>query len=84
MSANSQLDEILLHYLQAIDPHWWPGMDGLTLDVVIDCYCRAASAGHVPGKDMLLRLHPEFAEDLETLFAERECVPEYQSSSARS
>jgi hypothetical protein len=78
------MDEILLEYLHSIDPHWWPGMDGLTLDVVLDCYCRAARAGHVPGKDELLRLHPEFAEDLAVLFADREGTPEYHSSSAES
>lgn len=75
MSHNSALDEILLDYLRTIDPHWWPGIDGLTLDVVLESYSRAATDGQVPGKHDLLSRHPELARELEALFATTESVP---------
>ncbi|MSR58533.1 MAG: hypothetical protein EXS05_12905 [Planctomycetaceae bacterium] len=75
MSLNSALNEILLGNLRTIDPHDWPGVDGLTLDIVLGSYYQAAVAGQVPGKNELLRRHPEFAADLEILFAQPEPAP---------
>ena len=62
------LSEILLSHLQALDSHFWPGGDGMTLDVVLACYTRAAAAGHVPGKAALIQQHPELAAELEGFF----------------
>jgi len=70
MSRNPELNAILLGHLRAMDAHFWPGIDGLTLDVVLDCYCQAAAAGHVPGKEELLNRHPELAEAIAAIFAE--------------
>src|SRR5262245_61710230 len=70
MGRSSALNAVLLDYLQAIDPHAWPGSDGLTLDVVLESYSRAAAAGQVPGKEALLRRHPELKSELEVLFAQ--------------
>ena len=72
MSRSAALNDILLDHLRTIDPHAWPGIDGLTLDVVLDSYSQAALAGQVPGKSELLPgQHPELAAELETLFATR-------------
>jgi hypothetical protein len=69
MSRSAALNEILLDYLRRIDPHAWPGIDGLTLDIVLESYARVAVAGQVPGKNELLRQHPDLAEELEAVFA---------------
>jgi len=69
MTCDPALKAILLGYLQSMDVHFWPGIDGLTLDVVLDSYCLAATAGHVPGKDELLRLHPELESAIEDFYA---------------
>lgn len=75
VSRRSDLNEILIEYLRTIDPHAWPGTDGLTLDVMLESYSRAASVGQVPGKDELLRQHPELAPELESLFAGPASLP---------
>jgi hypothetical protein len=75
MNGNPALNAILLDYLRAMDAHFWPGIDGLTLDVVLDSYCLAAAAGHVPGKDELLCRHPELAGAIAALFAEGSVPP---------
>lgn len=69
MSRSSALNEILLDHLRRIDPHSWPGIDGLTVDVVLESYVRVAMTGQVPGKNELLRQHPELAAELDVLFA---------------
>jgi len=71
MTCDPALKTILLDYLQSIDVHDWPGIDGLTLDAVLDCYCVAIAAGHVPDKEKLLRRHPELAQAIEAFFAAR-------------
>ena len=70
MSRNSALNEILLDHLRRIDPHAWPGIDGLTLDVVLESYVQVALAGQAPGKAELLHAHPDLAAELEALFAQ--------------
>jgi hypothetical protein len=74
------LNEILLDYLRTIDSHSWPGIDGLTLDVVLESYARLADSGQVPGKSELLRQHPELAAELEALFAKPELPPNRPAS----
>src|SRR4029453_17288771 len=69
ISGNPALNAILLAHLRAMDAHFWPGIDGLTLDVVLDMYCLAAAAAQVPGKEALLQRHPELAEAIEAFFA---------------
>jgi hypothetical protein len=71
-SHSSALNAILLEYLRSIDPHSWPGIDGLTLDVVLESYARLAAVGQVPGKCALLSQHPELAAELDALFAKPE------------
>jgi hypothetical protein len=72
MNRSSALSEILLDHLRMINPHSWPGMDGLTLDVVLQSYSQAAASGQVPGKNELLRRHPELSAELEAVFAQPE------------
>ena len=84
MTRNPALNDILLGYLQTIDSHAWPGIDGLTLKVVLDSYSQAALAGQVPGKIELLRRHPELAADLEALFAQPEPAPKRPADPAIS
>src|SRR5262245_2054619 len=54
------LQALLLHYLELVDPHLWPGVDGLTVDDVLKGYAQAVAAGQAPGAAELLRRHPEF------------------------
>jgi hypothetical protein len=75
VNRSSVLNEILLEHLRRIDSPAWPGMDGLTLAIVLESYCQAARAGQVPGKDELLRQHPELAAELDGLFAKPEPPP---------
>jgi hypothetical protein len=75
MNRNVALSEILLAHLRIIDPHWWPGADGLTLDVVLKSYAQMVIAGQVPGKYELLRLHRELAAELEAFFDKPEFAP---------
>ena len=42
---SAALTEILLGHLQGIVPRLWPGIDGLTLDEVVESYCQAATVG---------------------------------------
>jgi hypothetical protein len=70
MTPNPALNAILLGHLRSMDAHFWPGIDGLTLSVVLDSYCQAAAAGHVPGKEELLQQHPALAEAIAAIFAE--------------
>jgi hypothetical protein len=69
MTSNPALNAILLGHLRSMDAHFWPGIDGLTLDVVLDSYCQAAAAGHVPGSDELQRCHPDLTDAISALFA---------------
>jgi hypothetical protein len=82
----SPLSDILLSHLRAIDAHYWPGIDGMTADIVLQLYFQAAVAGHVPGKVELLRLYPDLSAELETFFAAAPLpavkAPEDSSSSA--
>jgi hypothetical protein len=63
------LSELLLGYLQALAPSWWPGADGLTIEDGLDAYSQAAASGRVPGLVELLRKHPELAVELAEFFA---------------
>jgi hypothetical protein len=69
MTPNPALNAILLGHLRSMDTHFWPGIDGLTLSVVLDSYCQAAAAGHVPGKEELLQRYPALADAISALFA---------------
>ncbi len=74
-SRIATLNEMLLDHLRKIDPHACPGIDGLTLDVVLASYARLAAAGHVPGKAELLLSHPDLTAELEALFATTKSAP---------
>lgn len=63
-ACSSQLREILLDLLQSARRLPAPGADGLTLDDAVHCYPLGIAAGLVPGRDGLLQMHPEMAEDI--------------------
>src|SRR5277367_50862 len=65
MTCHPALRGILLDHLQRAWAHISPGVDGLTVDEVLDLYFQAAAAGHVPGKEELLRQYPQLATELE-------------------
>ena len=65
---NPALSEILLDHLRRTKANFWRGIDGLTLDDALNCYCEAAADGQVPSKDQLLCQHPELAAELERFF----------------
>jgi len=62
------LQTILLDRLRRIDTHYWPGADGLTINVALENYPEAAAAGHVPGLSELASNYPELRQELEKLF----------------
>jgi hypothetical protein len=68
MTCHPELRGILLDHLQRAWAQISPGVDGLTVDEVLDLYSQAAAAGHVPGKDELLRQYPHLVMDLEEFF----------------
>lgn len=70
----AELREILFTHLRSLCPRYWPGGDGLTLDVVIESYCRAAADGRVPGKDELCCRHASMAHVIEVFFAGSESL----------
>jgi hypothetical protein len=84
MTCSPALREMLLDHLRTTNANFWRGIDGLTLDDALNCYCEAAAAGLVPGKEELLCQRPELAAELETFFtAAQACsakAPSDQSS----
>jgi len=67
-ARQKQVQELLLRYLLATVRRW-PGAESMTLDDVLSAYHQAASGGHVPNLDKLLRQHPELATELQIFFA---------------
>lgn len=63
------VQEILLSYLRAAAVPVWPGADGLTVQDILLCYPQAIAVGRVPGQQELLRLHPEWTNELVAFFA---------------
>jgi hypothetical protein len=71
--AAGRLREVLLGYLQAAPSITaWPGGDGLTLEILLDCYPEAVAAGEVPDWQELLCRHPELATKLQTWMAAKD------------
>ena len=68
MTHSPALRDILLGHLRTIGVHYWPGVDGITLNGILSSYFPAALAGQVPDKEELLRQHPKLAAELETFF----------------
>jgi hypothetical protein len=68
MTCDPALSEILLDHLQKAWAHLSPGLDGLTVDAVLDFYSQAAAAGQVPNKEELLRQYPQLATELAAFF----------------
>ena len=64
-SCDPELKAILLD-----EAHLLPGVDGMTLDDVLESYSRAAAAGYVSGKEQLLQRHPRLTNAVEAFFAE--------------
>jgi hypothetical protein len=56
------------HLWDTLGGHW-PGADGLTERDVLRSYPRLVAAGPAPGREGLLRGHPEWAAELDELFA---------------
>ena len=68
MTCDPALSEILLDHLQKAWAHLSPGLDGLTVDAVLDFYSQAAASGQVPDQEELLHQYPELATALEAFF----------------
>jgi hypothetical protein len=69
LTHTQRLQEVLLGCLQAAARPNWPGADGLTVEDALQAYPQALAAGVVPGREELLRLHPDLAEEIRTFFA---------------
>ena len=68
MTCHPPLCEILLGHLQTAWDHLSPGIDGLTVDVVLEFYSQAAAVGQVPNQEELLRQYPDLAAELAAFF----------------
>jgi hypothetical protein len=66
----ARFEDVLLGYLRASAVSSWPGGDGLTVEDVLRHYPEAVVAGRVPGRQDLLRRHPDLADDVDAFFAE--------------
>jgi hypothetical protein len=71
-TAAQLLREILLGYLQGAQVSAWPGVDGLTLEDVLDRYPEAVAQGQVPDWQELLRRHPELGPALHAWLADKD------------
>jgi hypothetical protein len=69
MICHPALSEILLDRLQIAWAQISPGIDGLTVDAVLDFNSRAAAAGQVPNKEELLHRYPQLSPELEVFLA---------------
>lgn len=63
-----KLRELLLFYLQR--SLGWPGADSTTLEEVLRAYPALARLGRVPGREELLRCHPELAAAVQAVFVD--------------
>jgi len=66
-----RLHDALLGHLQASKATSWPGVDGLTVSDVLRHYPQAMDAGQVPGREILQRMYPELADELDQFFGNR-------------
>ena len=64
-----RLRAVLLGHLWDALGRRWPGADGLTERDVLLSYPHLVAAGQAPGREELLRGHPEWAAELDELFA---------------
>ena len=60
-----RLRDILLDYLQAGTVVVWPGVDGFTIDDVLNCYPQAVAAGEVPDWQELRLRYPDLTAELQ-------------------
>jgi hypothetical protein len=66
----ARFKDVLLGYLRTSAVSLWPGGDGLTVEDVLRHYPEAIVAGRVPGRQELLRRHPDLADDVDAFFAD--------------
>jgi len=61
--------EVLLEHLDRAGAHWWPGVDGMNLEDLLQNYAAAVAGGRAPGREQLLAAYPELAAELDVFFA---------------
>ena len=71
-SRRECLRELLLGYMQMLDAGNWPGVDGQTVEDVLLCYHQLATAGMVPDRHELLRVHPVLDKEVGDFFSGQE------------
>ena len=70
---DAAIQRTLLEHLHALAPGDFPGVDGMTASDALHCYKTLASRHRVPGREELLRKHPEWAERLDALLSVTDC-----------
>jgi hypothetical protein len=63
-----RLQELLLGHLRAANIPEWPGVDGVTLEVVLRTYPQGVADGRVPSPAQLLAEHPDLERQLAIFF----------------
>jgi hypothetical protein len=66
-TSGDALRQVLMDYLQTGRVVAWPGVDGFTVDDILNCYPQAIAAGAVPDWEELRRRHPELIGEIQSL-----------------
>lgn len=66
--CSPRLREVFLEYLRDAQVPLCPGVDGLTVDDMLDCYAILMKKGVVPNWEQLIENHPDLTKEIGMFF----------------